>query len=337
MKSLQDLLKSIGLTSFDARVYITLLSLGGATLATLEEELETHRAQLHGSLKRLFSKGLIELYGGKPAMYRAVPPDVLLEVLRRELDEDLKEAESFLRNLPRKAPESVHGVWIYRSSKGLLKRYMEAIEKAERNIIVCGDVDFVQRLREKILEVSGKGVISYVLIYEIPGLPFSEGVAEGLKKVKKSVSGDLLVLVDSKTGVLAQRRFRADKMTPYGVVVEEPVLIDYLEENFINRWIHSRTVRDEELAPPFCLTTFKLAVLEVERLLKRGLSLRVECKGRWKGGGRDHLNGRVERAVYDLTSGIVQLQVKTDGGTFTVGAPDAIVEDFACEEICVEV
>ncbi|MEZ0345259.1 MAG: TrmB family transcriptional regulator sugar-binding domain-containing protein [Infirmifilum sp.] len=333
----EDILKSIGLTGFDVRVYTTLLSLGEATLTTLEEELESHRAQLHASLKRLSSKGLIELYSGKPAMYRPVPPEVLIEVVRRTFDENLKMAENFLKNLPRKTREATHGVWIYRSSKGLMRRYVHLIEKAEKNVIVCGDAEFIKVLKDSIAKAVGRGVIAYVLLYDLPGLTtYNENQFDGLNKLKRSVSGDLLVMADSEVGVIAQRRFNAGRLPPYGVVVEEPVLIDYLEENFINRWIHSETIADKPLRPPFCLTTFKLAVLEARRLIEEGYTLRVKCVGRWRTGGEGVLSGEVVEAVYDVSRGVVQLHVRSKEGIFTAGASDAIIEDFACWEACFE-
>ena len=74
-----ELFKKLGFGGLDARVYITLLSGAPLTISGLLGELEVYRLQLHDSLNRLLAKGFVEVNKGKPTLYRAVDPEVVLE------------------------------------------------------------------------------------------------------------------------------------------------------------------------------------------------------------------------------------------------------------------
>jgi len=334
LESLQRLFKTLDLTNFDAKVYVTLLTLGPSSPSRLVEELASHRPQIHGSLKRLASKGLVEVYSGRPAMYRAVPPDLALSIIESELVEDLEEAKRFLGTLRPGEANEEHGVWLYKSSKGLMNRYIKTVSESQIDLLVCGDPEFIEKLHGHLLEAQDRGVLVYVIVYEIPGVKFQEEQIEGLKKVKRAVSGDLMVVADSNIGVLSQRRLGASVFPGYGVVVEEPVLIDYLQQDFLYRWMRSKTVVNEPVRLPVRFTMFKLALLEVQDLLASGVKIWGHFKGRWVHDSKGEFEGEIVKTIHDLETGIAQMLVITDDGNeYTVGGPDAIVEDFAVEEV----
>lgn len=334
MESLQQLFKLLDLTGFDTRVYVTLLSTGPTSPSRLVSELSTHRPQVHESLKRLAARGLVEVYSGRPAIYRAVPPDVALSLVGDEYEELVEEARRYLESLGGPEEEGEHGVWMYKSKKGLLARFAKTIDEAAVDLVACGDALFLSKLLPLLRDAQARGVTVYTLVYEIPGVEFREEEFRGLEKVKKAVSGDLMVVADSRVGVLAQRRLGGDGFPSYGVVVEEPVLIDYLLQDFLYRWRRSTVVFDRPLKLPARLTMFKMAIVEASRLLSMGVRLWVSAKGRWVHRGREgRVEGRLAEARIDETTGIAQMVLVSDGSRVTVGGPDAILEDFAASEV----
>ena len=52
-------------------------------------------------------------------------------------------------------------IWDYR-------RYLDAINSAYIDLLVCGSIDFVKRLMSPLLEAQRKGVTTYVLVYKVP-------------------------------------------------------------------------------------------------------------------------------------------------------------------------
>lgn len=333
MENLQRLFRTLDLTSFDVKVYVTLLSLGPSSPSRLVEELVSHRPQVHGSLRRLASRGLVEVYSGRPAKYRAVPPDLALSIIESELTEDLEEAKRFLATVRPGESNEEHGVWLYKSAKGLMNRYIKTVSESKIDLVVCGDPGFIEKLYPHLLEAQERGVIVYVIVYEIPGAEFREELVKGLKKTKRAVSGDLLVIADSSIGVLSQRRLGAGVFPGYGVVVEEPVLIDYLQQDFLYRWMRSKTVMNEPVELPARFTMFKLALLELQDILASEVRVWGRFMGRWVRGGKGELEGEVVETIHDLETGIAQMRVKRGEREYTVGGPDAIIEDFAAEEV----
>ena len=214
------------------------------------------------------------------------------------------------------------------------------MESAKKDLAVSGDVAFISKLKEKLLEAQKRGVIVYTIVYEIPGTKITGNEIKGFLKAKRAVSGDLLVISDSKIAILAQRRSEVTKSLPdYGIAVEEPILIDYLLQDFFYRWLRSKTLIDKPVKLPATYTMFKIGLLEVERFLSEGKKIWGILKGRWLRKPKTDLStleGEIVKAFYEPETGIAQLHIKTkDGKVYTAGAPDAIIEDFATYEFTI--
>lgn len=328
--------KVLGLTGFDARVYSTLLTQGPMTTNQLVEALHVHRPQLHESLSRLQNKGLVETSQGRPAFIRAAPPNVLIGLFREELGALVRSIEEALKNVKTSPQTGEHGVWFLKSWNGLRERFKWAIEKARVDLAVSGDLGFIRRLRELLLEAKGRGVTVYVMVYGLPDESPGREEFRGFDKVKRSVSGDMLVVADSQTAVIAQRRMGARRAPRYGLVVEEPVLIDHILHNYYHRWVRSASIVDDPVRLPARFTVFRLALLEAERLLNSGVKLWGVFSGRRLEGGRARVEGEVIEAFVDPVTGISQFVVKSGGRRVTVGGPDAIIEDLAADEIILD-
>ena len=85
---LNAMLSQFGLTDTDARIYILLLerglSFGGSKIAA---RLSLHRQYVHNSLRKLLSLGLIEeIPVGARVQYKALPPQYLTSVARKQLE-----------------------------------------------------------------------------------------------------------------------------------------------------------------------------------------------------------------------------------------------------------
>ncbi len=333
LESLQRLFRALDLTGFDAKVYATLLAYGPLSPTQLAERLETHRPQVHATLRRLLAKGLVESSRGKPALYRAVPPNILLSIFEKEMSDIEESVKNFFKNLKVRVQPVRHGVWFFKSSRGLMERFKWAVENAQVDLAVCGDASFISKLKGLLLKAQERGVTVYVIVYEIPGISFSGEDVEGFRKVKRAVSGDLMVVADSKIAVLAQRRTGAKSMPGYGLVVEEPVLIDYLLHDYYNRWLRSKTITDEMPKLPVRFTIFRLALVEAKRLLDSGIELWGVFTGRKVGGKKAVVEGKIVKAFTDPETGVARFIVNINGETVTMGGPDAIVEDYAVEEV----
>ena len=337
-KDLQDLFRCLGLTRHDAEVYAVLLMRGPLTMMGLAKELGKHRPQIYESLERLKSKGLVEASEGKPAFYRAVEPDVLIGIFDEEMRSLKERAVTYLKSLERETPPPTeYTVWMLRSYKGLVRRFRDVIRRAEIDLAVCGGPRFLRDIVGDLVSAQERGIAVYVIAYEVPGEALDLDMLKPLRKVKVAVSGDLMVIRDSKQGVLAQRRLGPRAKPGYGLLIEEPALIDYLLHDFFNRWVRSKPIRDEALRLPVSFTIFRIAVLEAMKLLKGGVKLWARLEGRWVDTGKQGvLEGRVVDVVMDMTTGLVHLVVESGGARIRAGGPDAIVEEFATRKVSLE-
>lgn len=213
-------------------------------------------------------------------------------------------------------------------------RFEEAIKRAEIDLAVCGDPEFIRSMRELLVNTRERGVNVYIIVYELPGLSIEDVDLPSIGKIKKAVSGDLLVVSDSKIGVLAQRRLGPTIKPEYGLTIEEPVLVDYLLHDFFNRWIRSKSIRDELVRLPTSYTIFRLALYETSRLLKEGENIHGVFHGRWVQTGREGIvEGRILESTIDLTTGLSYFVIDTGLERIKVGGPDAVVEDFATARV----
>ena len=334
-RELKNMFRCLGLTSHDAEVYVVLLARGPLTLTEIAKELEKHRPQVYESLERLKSKGLVEVSEGKPTLYRAIKPDVLVSIFEEEVRSFKEKALGYLKSIEKEGPPlKEYAVWMLRSYKGLIRRFREAIEQAKIDLAVCGGPSFLQKIMDDLMRAQERGVAVYVIAYEVPGEVLDLNLLKYLKKVKVAVSGDLMIVKDSEQAVLAQRRLGARIKPNYGLLIEEPVLIDYLLHDFFNRWVRSKPFRDEALTLPASFTIFRIAVLEAMKLIEKGVKLQACLEGRWVDTGEEGvLEGRVVDVVMDMTTGLTHFIIESEGSRVRAGGPDAIVEEFATKKI----
>ncbi|HDI74887.1 MAG TPA: TrmB family transcriptional regulator [Thermoprotei archaeon] len=337
-KELKNLFRCLGLTLHDAEVYVILLARGPMTLTEVAKELEKHRPQVYESLERLKVKGLVEVSEGKPTLYRAVKPEVLSSIFEEEVRSFKENALKYLKNIERKAPPpKEYVVWMLRSYKGLMRRFHDTTKQAQIDLAVCGGSRFLKNIIEDLIDAQKRGVCVYVIAYEVPGEALDLDLLKPLKKVKIAVSGDLMIVRDSEQAVLAQRRLGARVKPSYGLLIEEPVLIDYLLHDFFNRWIRSKPYRDEAVSLPVSFTIFRIAILEAMRLMEKGVKLWARLEGRWVETSEEGvLEGRVVDVVMDMTTGLTHFVIESEGSRVRAGGPDAVVEEFAAKKILLD-
>lgn len=279
--------------------------------------------------------GLVEVSRGKPSIYRAVSVETFDAIYRSRVESLRKNALERLKSISAQAhPASrEYGVYVLRSWRAFRIRGLEYIRSAKCDVIVCGDSSFVKPYWEELRKKEEEGVNVFVILYELPGIPVREDEVV-VRKARKAVSGDMMVVVDSRVALVAQRRLGPGERPEYGLSVEEPVLIDYLEQDFFNRWLRGSVIRDEPVRLPSCFTVNRLALIEAQRLLSEGRRLSLTAYGRYTGSrGEAIVEGIVRDAVVDQATGVAHFVVDTRAGSIRIGGPDAVVEEFAASRI----
>ena len=95
-KEFIEKLKIFGLNSYEAKIWVALLSRGVSSAGELSDISNVPRSRSYDVLESLEKKGFIIMKIGKPIKYIAVPPNEVLERVKGKIQED---AESQARNL----------------------------------------------------------------------------------------------------------------------------------------------------------------------------------------------------------------------------------------------
>ncbi len=76
-------MREIGLTDLEAKVYVTLLELGGSKAGTVIKKTGLHKATVYNVLQQLIEKGIASyILIEKERFFRAEDPDVFLDMLK---------------------------------------------------------------------------------------------------------------------------------------------------------------------------------------------------------------------------------------------------------------
>src|SRR3989344_4598576 len=136
-----SVLKKIGLTDTEIKIYIELLSLGATSAGKIVEQTGIYRKNLYDALNKLIEKGLATyVVENKIKIFQAKKPDNLL----RYLDEKKEELEELLPELNAKANLQTPEIEseIYRGTEGIKTILKECLNHKEVLFIgATGDVE----------------------------------------------------------------------------------------------------------------------------------------------------------------------------------------------------
>ena len=92
-------LKHFGLNSYEAKIWVALLSKGISTAGELAEISNVPRSRAYDVLESLEKKGFIVMKIGKPIKYIAVPPSEVIERVKKDIKEKAETQEKLIENL----------------------------------------------------------------------------------------------------------------------------------------------------------------------------------------------------------------------------------------------
>lgn len=87
-QEVMDMLKSLGLNSYERKLFVTLLSKGTSNAGTLSELSGVPRSRTYDVLESLADKGFIVVQSSKPLKYVAIDPREALDRLKSKHEED---------------------------------------------------------------------------------------------------------------------------------------------------------------------------------------------------------------------------------------------------------
>ncbi len=157
MKKLIKVLQKIGLTEYEAKVYLSLLSNNVSSASVLAEKAGVPRTKIYSVLRSLSLKGWVKIYSGIPLLFRALEPREVIERIRKNYDEFLKQ---IVKVLDKEASEMEEKYLIKKFNVGL-KPLKEEIKKAKTVWINNATKELISELQDSFREDAEVKVILF--------------------------------------------------------------------------------------------------------------------------------------------------------------------------------
>ncbi|WP_135390103.1 TrmB family transcriptional regulator [Methanolobus halotolerans] len=148
---LLESLQNIGLTSYEARVFVALVKNEAATVSTLSSDSGVPSSAIYGALRKLEKKGIIEVQKTRPACYKCIPPEAAVNKLQRSFAE---ECDNILLELDRiyriSAQEEVEeAIWTISGVRNVMDKIIQLMGNAQEEILVLSSSMPFSMLAEK--------------------------------------------------------------------------------------------------------------------------------------------------------------------------------------------
>ncbi|MHC1590542.1 MAG: TrmB family transcriptional regulator [Candidatus Helarchaeales archaeon] len=130
-------LEKLGFKEYQARVYCALARVGQATAPEIHKLSGVPRPRVYDTLAELIEFGAVNYQKGRPVLYKAVKPALVVERLRNAYvsagDEAIQELEKLtIQSLG----EEVDFIWMLRGKENIHGKISELILKAEQEIFI---------------------------------------------------------------------------------------------------------------------------------------------------------------------------------------------------------
>ncbi len=138
-----EILRKIGLTDNEIKIYITLLKTGSSTAYQISQKTNIYRVHVYDKLEQLMNKGLVtHIHKGAKKYFQATPPTKLkqyLEEKQQQLHEQEKQLNKLLPQLIQltQLPREDTYVEIFKGKQGL-KYFLKDIIKTAKQVLITG-------------------------------------------------------------------------------------------------------------------------------------------------------------------------------------------------------
>ena len=135
-------IKEMGLTDYEAKVYVTLVKNGPMTANSASISSEVPYSRIYDVLQRLEQKGWIEIRTGeRPKYYKAKAPSEVVRVVKIDYENKLKNCERLLMEelqpyYEQQSSLERQDVWIIRGSKNILAKVYDMLERVRETVFL---------------------------------------------------------------------------------------------------------------------------------------------------------------------------------------------------------
>lgn len=297
-------IQGFGLTEYESKVYVALLSAGPSTVNQLQYSSMVPRTKVYQAAQQLVKKQVAKMVDGKPVRFEALPPEVFQGVLldRERSVRSMKRAMLSLKKLRERnimPQDALEERYLSLGSQSLLQKLKEGILRAQGSIRCAVDswgLHLIQECADELETVCRQDVEVRVVASvpaTLPTFPFSSPrlkIRYGRHMSGRSAfiidSGEVL-LVNSQTG----RGFQFMLGELRGALGED-LFEEYWRSSTSNRTLAS--ISDAENLP------FLIESQSINRIFIEAVTRVITDEGQIEGIGHEFLRALEERGATKL-------------------------------------
>lgn len=127
----------LGLTSYEAKVFIALQQLGSGTARDVARVVDVPRSQVYSVAESLEERGLLEVQQSSPIRYRPVDIEEARETLRNRFETEQERAFEYVETVREEAggEEAQEDIWTVRGRDRVSSRVVEVLSSADERAI----------------------------------------------------------------------------------------------------------------------------------------------------------------------------------------------------------
>jgi len=174
-----DCLKSLGLTKYEALVYIALLKVSSASASGIHEISGVPRASVYTVIDQLLEKGLVSVSQSAPKRFAAFPPEDAISRLMGHIERDAQYTRDSLSLIFRERTKSGTGsedlIWNIYGIENIKKRLVHLISGAKKEIRIVAHPQIISpAIRQSLVEMADYVRVEIVTPYWEGDSPFPE-------------------------------------------------------------------------------------------------------------------------------------------------------------------
>lgn len=140
-EKVENTLKDLGLTEYETKAYVGLVSSGPCTAGDLSDISGVPHSRIYDVLSKLEKKGWIDSQSGRPSRYRAKPPSEVMRLVRMKQKEKFKKASETIEKeleplYEEKGELEKPEVWTIRGKKEIIERIKRMFMKSEIEVLI---------------------------------------------------------------------------------------------------------------------------------------------------------------------------------------------------------
>src|SRR3989338_1979476 len=261
-KELINQLKSIGLNSYESKLWLALLAKGVASAGELSDMAGVPRSRSYDVLESLEKKGFIIMKIGKPIKYIAVQPDHVIENVRKRIVEDANLQETLLSKIEqsplidelkavyKSGVSEVDPMDLTGSIKGRKNLYFHLermIKNAEKSVFILTTASGVMRKKDALKNAFRKAKERRVKIRIMANVPIETRPQieelEKLAELRSTITSARFCVVDGKEVVLMPMDDQlTNPATDVGIWVKSKFFASTFEKMFDAAWQAAKPV-----------------------------------------------------------------------------------------------